>query len=292
MLMEESQETIAIGLQKYKLLMAQFDNNFAELLSQSEAHHEIIHQCLDTDLESVWEIIWEQMNAEPTFQEAKKNTSLPYRPLKPQPFLHPFYRVAGLHYFHLGKPGSREFLLKAAAPPYCNFYALRRLTEEYVLLDRGNGFHFALAITQAKSASTVHHAPGYILLAETYFDIACFYNKKQNFQRSGEYFKQAFINLVIADELQPHCANSMHNAYYGLGLKLSNQFEIETIQDMLTHLVAAIEKTDSTIDIPQLRTTAKAQALDIIREYYEPEPGKSFLFKKQKSDPWALSFNL
>ena len=204
--------------------MESVSNDFAELLLLSESNQKIIDRCLDPDLDPIWEMIWEKMNAKPTYQEAQQNSSLRYRPLKPQAFLHPFYRVAGLHYFHRGsRPGHRELLLKAAAPPYSSFHALRALSEELIKLEKGDGYHFALALNRANTAAAVHHAPGYILLAETHFDIACHYNKT-NSRRSRDYFILSLKNLVIADQLQPHCANSMHNAYYGLGPKISNGF--------------------------------------------------------------------
>lgn len=276
--MEETQE---IGIQKYLALMNRVDNDFAALLTLSETQQDIIDQCLDPDLEPIWEIIWAKMNAQPTFQEAQKDNSLKYRPLKPQPFLHPFYRVAGLHYFHRGyKPGHRELLLKAASPPYQNFQALRCLAEEIVKQEKKGGYHFARAISHAKTAADVHHAPGYILLAETHFTIACFYNEK-NSHISDEHFKQALLNLVIADELQPHCANSMHNAYYGLGPKISNGFGIETTSELRKHLLAVIEPSIQTTPII---TFAKEFASELIREHYAPDHGKSFLFKRQKAE--------
>lgn len=280
--MEESQEIQQIGLRKYTALMESVNNDFAELLLLSESKKKIVDRCLDPDLESIWEMIWEKMNAEPTYQEAQKNSSFRYRPLKHQAFLAPFYRVAGLHYFHRGsRPGHRELLLKAAAPPYSSFHALRALSEELIKLEKGDGYHFALALNRANTAAAVHHAPGYILLAETHFDIACYYNKT-NSSRSRDYFEFSLKNIIIADQLQPHCANSMHNAYYGLGPKISNGFGLETTQEMLTHLIALIEKADPTIDIPSLIASAKKEALEIIREFYEPKEGHSLLFKKQR----------
>lgn len=280
--MEETQE---IATQKYLALMELVGNDFPTLLIRSENEQDILDRCLDPDLDSIWEMIWEKMNAQPTFQDAQKNPSLKYRPLKPQDSLHPFYRVAGLHYFHRGyKPGHRELLLKAASPPYSSFHALRCLAEEIVKQENENGYHFAKALSHAKTAATVHHAPGYILLAETHFTIACFYNAK-NKELSAEHFKKAYCNLVIADELQPYCANSMHNAYYGLGPKISNGFGIETIQALLNHLTDVISRTELGIDLPLCRESAKKQALVIIREHYAPEQGKSFLFKRQKCEP-------
>lgn len=122
-----------------------------------------------------------------------------------------------------------------------------------------------------------------LLLSETHFTISCFYNEK-NPHLSDEHFKQALLNLVIADELQPYCANTMNNAYYGLGPKISNGFGIETTSELLKHLLGVIKKTEPTIQTAPIIISAKQFASELIREHYAPDHGKSFLFKRQKAE--------
>jgi hypothetical protein len=281
--MEEEKEISSSGRGLYLSLMKKVGNNLADLVQLTERDPEILDDCLDSDLEAIWENIWEKMNAQPTYQEAQKEPYLKYRPLKPQPHLKPFYRVAGLYYFHCGyKPGHRELLLKAAEAPYYNFHALRALAEEHVKMMGADGYHIAFALLRAKKAARVHLAPGYILLAESQFDIGCYLNKMDP-RRSLEFFTQAYKNLVIADHLVPYCESSMHNAYYGMGPKISNGFGLETTQEMLAGLTKRLDQQGYKVDIQLATEQGLKKVKDIVQDCYESENDRESLFKKAKN---------
>ena len=122
------------------------------------------------------------MNAQPTFLESQADPTLKYRPLKPQPHCPPFYRLAGIFLFHRGRAGHRELLVKAAQAPYYSFHALRALAEEYLNMVNKGQPTGAFALLNARKASSIHHAPGFILLAETYFDLGVYFSDKNSVQ--------------------------------------------------------------------------------------------------------------
>ena len=108
---EEDEELFDRANDLYASLMFEVNNDLVQLFNLADRDDKILKRCLAPDLQSIWEEVWSQMNAQPTFQESQLDTNLSYRPLKPQPHLHPYFRAAGMYFFHCGyKPGYRELL--------------------------------------------------------------------------------------------------------------------------------------------------------------------------------------
>ena len=70
------------GWDLYKLLLADTDNDVAKLIHLADRDADVQARCLDPSLEPIWEEAWSQMNAQPTYLEAKFDPTLKYRPLK------------------------------------------------------------------------------------------------------------------------------------------------------------------------------------------------------------------
>lgn len=284
--MDENKESQSEGWALYDALMAmeEVNNNLANLLRWADKDPDIRQRCLDPDLDEVWEEAWSRMNALPTFEEAQADKNLSYRPLKKQPHLHPFYRVAGLYFFHCGSnPGQRELLIKAAQPPYFNFQALRTLAQLKIAELSRDKFADEFALIYASQAARVHHAPGFILLAETQFDLGCHYRESDP-DRSLAAFTCALKNMMIADRLQSHCANSLYNAYSGLGvtLRFDDGTELGSIADRLTQMQQYLQRNRCEVNAQLTTHQAMTEAKTIIEKFY-PEPAeKQPLFKRHR----------
>ena len=267
------------GWDLYKLLLVEADNDVAKLIYLADRDSDVLARCLDPSLDSIWEEAWSQMNAKPTFAEYKLNPTLKYRPLKPQPHLGAFFRLAGMYFFHCGGPGQRELLVKAAQAPYYSFHALRALAEEYIAQMHKGQPTSTFALLNARSASNHHHAPGFILLAETYYELGVYFSDKDAV-KALESFTEAYKNSVIADYLQPYCVESMYNAYFGLGPKISNGFGLKTTHEIMANLRGFLERNDVMVDFTQAEEQAVAAAKQIVEQFYTTPHEKEPLFKK------------
>jgi hypothetical protein len=268
---EEDDESYSRTNDLYAALLLEVNNDLKQLFHLADRDEKTLQRCLDPALKSIWEDTWSLMNAQPTFQEAEHDDTLRYRPLKPQPHLHPYYRAAGMYFFHRGyKPGHRELLVKAAQSPYYNFQALRELAENTVSRVPKDNSAIAFALSHARSAARVHHAPGYILLFETQFQIGLSLNETDPI-RGLAAFASAYQDLITAHELQCHCENSIHNAYYGLGPKISNGFNLNSTQAMLDQFSKFLHDTNIEVKISQATQLGMAEAKKIVHAHYQPE---------------------
>ena len=147
---------------------------------------------------------------------------------------------------------------------------MRELAENTVSRVAKDNSAIAFALSHARSAARIHHAPGYILLFETQFQIGVCLNKTDPI-RCLAAFTSAYQNLITANELQTHCENSMHNAYYGLGPKISNGFNLNSTQPMLDQFSKFLQDTSIEINISQATQLGLAEAKKIVQTHYQPE---------------------
>lgn len=269
------------GWDLFGALIAETGDSVEKLIDRADKDPALMQHCLNNTLLPIWEEAWAKMNVEPTLLESHENPNLTYRPLTPQPHLHPFYRLAGVSFYFRGKPQHRELLVKAAQAPYYCFYAQRALTEEYVRLVGKGHSTAAFALLNARAASRVHHAPGFILLAETYFDLATLIQKKSRTQMV-DYYSEAYKNMVIADYLQPYCMQSMHNAYQGLGPKISIGIDENSTKEILKKLRHYLQSKDIQVDFNRAKEEGIAFAKEIVDQYYQDSAAREPQSKKTK----------
>ena len=79
----------------------------------------------------------------------------------------------------------------------------------------------------------VHRAPGFLLMAKGYFQLALVSRNDDDEARDHVGFDFMYKFLYMAKRLQDESSPAIHNAYFGEGLSQSNPFEVESIQDML-----------------------------------------------------------
>ncbi len=278
--MEERLEGLE-GWDLFGALLVETDNVLEKLIERADKDPVLMQHCLKDSLKPIWEEAWSKMNVEPTLLESIANPTVNYRPLTSQPHLHPFYRLAGVKFYFQGRPGHREFLVRAAQAPYYCFYAQRALAEEYVSIVKKGQPTEAYALKYARSASQIHHAPGFILLAETYFDLATILWKKSRPQ-SVDYFREAFKNMIIAHYLQPYCVASMHNAYHGIGLKVSMGFDLNSTEEIVKELKLFLLREGIQFDFIRAEDDAIVCAKDIVSQHYRSPPEQESRSKKAK----------
>ncbi|MDQ2994792.1 MAG: hypothetical protein M3R00_07620, partial [Pseudomonadota bacterium] len=82
--------------------------------------------------------------------------------------------------------------------------------------------------------------------------------------------------------LQPHCENSLYNAYYGLGPHISNGFKLNTIDAMLAHLNQFLQSNNILIDRAQAWEQGVQEAKKIAQDCYATEKSVEPDYKKSK----------
>lgn len=96
----------------------------------------------------------------------------------------------------------------------------------------------------------VHRAPGFLLMAKGYFQLALVSRNDDDDARDHVGFDFMYKFLYMAKKLEDESTPAIHNAYFGEGLSRSNPFEVESIQEMLQ---LCIERSEGGLIIGKLR---------------------------------------
>ena len=96
-----------------------------------------------------------------------------------------------------------------------------------------------------KNLASEHGTPGFLLLANGYLHLAKIAAEQKDYTRYEAACACLWENLTLAELEEPQSAASIHNAYFGKGLELSNPLQIETIKTLKEK--ASILITDNSI---------------------------------------------
>jgi hypothetical protein len=220
------------------------------------------------EFEPTWELYWSRLNKH-----------FPAQPLLPQPNLAPFYRVAGLCLFQLGtdKKRNKPYLTMAAKEPYYNFHALKALADECIASfheGKENVIKDPLAAIKkaqyyAVQAAKCHHAPGYLLLADVNFWSAQFLQSyNEDITIAMGLYEIGYTHLIIAQTLLPHCEAAIHNAYFGQGIKASNQWGLDSVESLMVNLQSFCRQGAVLIVTERAKETARRESQAIIDQHY------------------------
>ncbi|AUH73711.1 Dot/Icm T4SS effector metaeffector MesI [Legionella sainthelensi] len=90
-------------------------------------------------------------------------------------------------------------------------------------------------LMQINSRLQQHQTPGCLLLANTYFYLAGFYQRLNLKRESIECYKSCWEQLHLAELLESTSEREIHNAYFGRGIMLSNAFGLSSIAEIKDH---------------------------------------------------------
>lgn len=83
-----------------------------------------------------------------------------------------------------------------------------------------------------KKWGTHHGTPGFLLLANGYLQYARITAERKDYISFEKACTSLWENLTLAQLSEPSSIDSIHNAYFGQGLALSNPLEIDTIDTL------------------------------------------------------------
>lgn len=89
------------------------------------------------------------------------------------------------------------------------------------------------SLLSLQKVANLHGTPGYIQLADGYLHLAIQARSLGKSTQSAAAFASVWKYLHLARLAEKDSATATHNAYFGLGLALSNPFKIESIDAML-----------------------------------------------------------
>ena len=135
--------------------------------------------------------------------------------------------------------GKYEEYLTLSQSKFSSFYAIQEILNTYLSMCKDsskNGPLDTLFNYLARESSDIQKfkTPGCLLLANSYFYLATFYQKLGLYDESIISYKECWKHLHGAKLLEKDSTKEIHNAYFGQGLILSNAFgltAINTIKD-------------------------------------------------------------
>ncbi len=95
--------------------------------------------------------------------------------------------------------------------------------------------NLALALHTMEARAVQFGTPGYLLLAKGYLQLALSAQGAGEEARQVAAFKIVLKNLQWAHLAENESVDHIHNAYFGVGLKLGNPFNIDTVESMLSY---------------------------------------------------------
>lgn len=116
-----------------------------------------------------------------------------------------------------------------------------------------------------KKFGTQHGTPGFLLLANGYLQYARITAERKDYASFEKACTSLWENLTLAELNEPNSTDSIHNAYFGQGLTLSNPLEIDTI-------AALKEKASRLITDNSIKKRAEQNAESIFKGDVEPPP--------------------
>lgn len=277
---------------RFQLLLNRADNNLLTLITRAAKDSSLRADCLLPEFDQTWELKWSTLNNVTREQ-----------PLLPQPNIPAFYRVAGiyLYYFGTAKKGNMAYLTMAAKDPYNSFHALRALADQCTaMLSEGKENVDVVkdplkvikkAHYYAAQAAKVHHAPGYLLLADVNFWSAQFlqsYHKDIN--AATAYYEMGLKNLFVANALVPHCGAAMQNAYFGQGIPASNQWGFDSVEALMLNLQTFCRQGQIQVVAERAREPAGRESQLIIDQFYASSTSVSPM--ETDEDEEMVSLNL
>lgn len=137
-----------------------------------------------------------------------------------------------------------KYLELLAEPPYFNFHALKVLTNQCIRALRNLNENTDESIDElirkacnyATTAADRHHTLGYLLLAQVNFEAAQYVEERDNSSADAHY-EFAYRHLLIAQALEPHCAEKIQLISLGQGIRAINQWGFESIELMISKLL-------------------------------------------------------
>ncbi len=254
-------------VQRFKILLQNANNNLLELLLNAANDERLRLQCLARDFEGGWNKQWAA--------ESKKSEQPSPIPQNQCP------AFFGCAIIILNNRGYRNAVLKylelLATPPYFNFHALKALTNHCIRTLRKVKENtsespdelIGKACSYATTAANQHHTPGYLLFAEVNFCAAQYFEKHDNSSTSAHY-ELAYKHLLIAQELEPHCAVRIQKATLGQGIKALNQWGYDSIGAMISKLLAYLPDSHYFHCKKRAEQEASKVAKEIIKFFYPP----------------------
>lgn len=190
------------------------------LVRASAADSEIDLICKHPALNHNWDERWRKCGSNP--QEKAKLNNLPIVEYKPQSTIHTFDLLKGIYFYgqyikNKNNPVLAQEYLELAAQ-LGHFASLNVLTKEN-MKDSNN---LVIAVVYAQMAAQLYWTPGYLLLSAFYFE--------------QEFYKEALLNLMIAEKLISHSENMINNAYQGRDFttminKIMNELNVSTLNE-------------------------------------------------------------
>ena len=135
--------------------------------------------------------------------------------------------------------------------------------------------------------SQIHEfqTPGFLLLANTYLTLSSLYAEMSYTQQKTTYLEKGWKNLHLAELLYDESEKSIHNAYLGEGIRLSNRYGLSNIADIKEHILKYtpnILNAEIRDDIEQSASYLLIQPEKTKTELEIPQPG---INEKNKAGP-------
>lgn len=126
---------------------------------------------------------------------------------------------------------------------YLSFHLVRkRLHSCYVSLGKAKEedlLKIGRILYNLEVFAKLHGCPGYLLIANGYMQLAVAYLRLQQTDACSHAFQLCWQYLHLASLSEKDSQESIHNAYFGKGLVLSNPFNLKTVLEMKHYCLKA-----------------------------------------------------
>lgn len=251
--MEEASKRFLSTTDRFKSLLLRYNNDLVELLLHAAKDEQLLSQCLSNEFENAWKILWVEESKNANFTALIPSTCTPT-----------FFGAAISILNNRGKKApTMQYLELFAAAPHYNFQAQKVLTKLFIKSiesEKENAATedqlFGQAKVYAENAARIHHSPGYFLLATLHYRMA---QRRRDLELI--HYEVAYRNVLIAEKLAPHCADSFQ----------PDQSELSLIAEMTHYLKTEVFTVKRVFEKVRAESAAAKEVTDIEAVFYSCE---------------------
>lgn len=115
---------------------------------------------------------------------------------------------------------------------HSSIHAHQTCFQEVMMADEKNPSDITNLLLSWRSFAAQHGTPGYLLLANGYLQLALLYAQSEDKELYDRAVQMTWTYLLHAEYAEKDSSASIHNAYFGQGLALSNPFKMTSIGEM------------------------------------------------------------
>jgi hypothetical protein len=235
--------------------------NLIDLFVDAATNFKLRSEMLSRKYEGVWNNRWATMRNE---------TVNPL--LIPQENCSAFFNCALSYLNDRGHNATViTYLEILAKPPHFNFHAAKAIANNGLnSLNKGKentpersqdiikkSFEYAFI------AAEYHHTPGYLLCAHVNFWAAQFLERTDKSLATAHY-TLCYKHLLIAQALEPYCADKISSAYCGQGISAGNHWKDDSTQKLIHRLLSFFQDNGLIIATRNAEFSASQVAKEII----------------------------